>query len=136
MKKMVPLILIICMMFSINVFADSAADEQTPVFYYENKEIVLENNDLNQAELQRIADFVAVGDAVHITHEGVTTYGLACLFGHNLTTSKATETTHNAYATSPKCLLQKYEVTTCTRSSCDYMEKTLISSERTNECHG
>ncbi len=136
MKRIILLVLVACMLFSVNTLADSVNDEKAMTFYYEDREVIVESNGLTQEEMKRIADFIATDDNGYSNHSGVETYGLACLFGHSLTTTYATEITHNAYTTSPKCLSNYYKVETCTRSSCDYVKKSLVSSTRTAKCHG
>lgn len=54
-------------------------------------------------------------------HDLISPYGIFCLFGHKLSYTKAYEINHNYYSTSPKCRSIEYDVTYCTRSSCDYI---------------
>lgn len=133
MKKVITIIMSFCLTVCGISIGSSAADKQDNVFYYDNDtEIVVEGNDLSYEEMQAIADYVAT-DSVD---DGISTRGIACIFGHKLTTSYATETQHNAYSSSPKCLVRKYKVQTCSRSSCDYINKELVDSYRTSSCHG
>ena len=136
MIKGISLILSLCLIICGASIGSSAAEIETNVFYYDNnREIVVECSDFSYEDLQYIADFVANVDSV--SGDETATYALMCtLFGHSLTSSSATETQHNAYSTSPKCLKKTYEVEYCTRSSCDYITKELISSVRTSACHG
>jgi len=135
MKKFISLFAALSLMVTGATIGSSAADTNSNIFRYGiDKEIIIEDNSISQAKMQFIADYVA--DEVRNANDEVSPCGIACLFGHSLKTTTANETTHNAYSTSPKCLVKKYEVTYCTRSSCDYIKKELINSYRTNSCHG
>ena len=122
------------------VYADNPSNLTIMVFYYPDKEITVENDDgLDYETMQFIADSIAYGDLPHLenpSHVAMPANILCTLFGHDLTTSTVSEVTHNVYTTSPKCVRKIYDVTTCTRSGCDYFEKTLISSKRISSCHG
>lgn len=136
MIKKISWILVACLMVCGISLGSSAAEIETHVFYYANdKEVVVEGANLDYEEMQYIADFVA--NDISDSKDETSICGLTCsLFGHSLTSSSATETQHNAYTTSPKCLKKTYKVNYCTRSSCDYITKELISSVRTSACHG
>ena len=59
--------------------------------------------------------------------EGDETDNVLCtLFGHKLTVTYSTVTTHKARATAPRCLQKIYEVSTCSR--CDYVSSQLQGS--------
>lgn len=131
MKKIISLIMALCLTvcgFSVV----SSADEMTNnVFHYADSDIVIMGNGLSAAEMRRIADYIAYGD----THDdGVSTCALCS--SHILETTLALQTTHNVFSTSPKCYVRQFKVECCTRSSCDYINKTLLNSWRTSECHG
>ena len=134
MKRILPLILALCLLLCGTVSADSPVAGEATTFTYDDTVVIVENNGLSIEELQHIADYLAIGEAAHDDH--VSTYGLQCLFGHAINTTYATQITHNAYTTSPKCLEEKYKVEVCTRSSCDYIKKTLVYSSRIGTCHG
>ena len=58
--------------------------------------------------------------------ENKTTYGLACtLFGHKYTIERVTSITHCASNTAPRCLVEIWEISVCSR--CDDTMKTLVS---------
>ena len=133
MKKFISMILALCLMVCVFSVVSSADDVSDNVFHYMGKDIVVEGEGLSATEMQRIADYIAYGDT---NDDGISTHGILCIFGHNLETTYALETTHNAYGTSPKCLVKRYKVERCTRSSCDYINKELVNSYRTSECHG
>lgn len=128
--------LIVCLIMCGASIGSNATEPETNVFYYNNDiEVVVEGTSLDYETMRYIADFVA--NEQPVLKDEVSICGLSCsLFGHSLTTSSATETQHNAYSTSPKCLKKTYKVEYCTRSSCDYITKELISSVRTSACHG
>lgn len=117
-----------------------ASAEQATTFYYDNgKEITVINESLTYEEKKMIADYIAYGitpnDSLS-TGEDIQTPLLCTLFGHNLTTTYVREITHNVYTESPKCVRNEYECVYCTRSSCDYIVNTLITSVRIATCHG
>lgn len=58
----------------------------------------------------------------------ITTRGILCLFGHNLTVERVVTKQHRYYSTSPRCLLQTYDISSCSR--CDYVSSNLINSVR------
>ena len=143
MKKTISIVLIISTLLvgaSSFVYADDLTNLNTMVFYYPDKEITVENPDgLDYETMKYIADSIAYGEQVQLenpSHIAMPANILCTLFGHNLTTSYVSEVTHNVYTTSPKCVKKTYEVIPCTRSSCDYFEKNLISSARISSCHG
>ena len=124
-------------LLSIICFA-SSKDSQT--FYYENgKEITVCNSALSYEEKQQIADYFAYNDFSNRSYpieENIKSSILCTLFGHSLSTTYVYEVEHNVYTTSPKCVRNNYKSEYCTRSSCDYIETTLISSVRISTCHG
>ncbi len=137
MKKLISLAAALSLLITGATIGSSAA-ESIPLnvnsFYYGNKEVTIDAVDISQEKMQFIADFIV--DEPNNTYDEVAPCGIACLFGHKLTKTSATETSHNAYSSSPKCLVKIYNVEYCTRSSCDYIKKDLISSYRTSTCHG
>lgn len=136
MKKFVSLLAAVCLTVTGATIGGSAADLNSNVFCYgHEKEVIIADTDISRDKMQLIADYVA--DELHNTSDdGISTCGIACLFGHNLKVTHATETHHNEYSTSPKCRVNEYTVTYCTRSSCDYIDKELTDSYRTGMCHG
>ena len=114
------------------------AKEKSDVFIYKNGnvEIKIEDNNLSLEEKQAVANYIAYGKMN--SKDGASSQrNLVCsILDHDLKTTSATETTHHAFSTSPKCLVRTYKVVYCTRSSCDYIKKDLISSHRTSACHG
>lgn len=139
MKKIISLVSAICIMITGATIGGSAAefvDSNTNTFYYGNKEVSISDENISQEKMHFIADYI-IGESITDVHENsVSPCGIACIFGHKIETTTATETEHNAYSSSPKCLVKKYKIEYCTRSSCDYINKELISSYRTAVCHG
>lgn len=134
--KCVAVLIIIISVFSLFSFASG---EVTYTFYYDDREVTIESTHLNEEKAQLVADYIVYGIAPSslIEPENEINTNLICtLFGHSIETSIALETIHNAYTTSPKCVQNTYQIDMCTRSSCDYIQKTLIDSTRTSLCHG
>jgi len=71
-------------------------------------------------KIQFIADHIAGESLANMHENNVSPCGLACLFGHKIETTTATETEHNAHS-STKYLVKKYKIKYCTRSFCDYI---------------
>lgn len=138
MKKVFALMTAVCLLICGTSIGSSATDVvDSEIFYYNDKniEVVVEGNNIRHEKKQLIANYIVEED-ISTDNDNVSTCGILCIFGHDLTTSHATETTHNAYTTSPKCLVKNYTVQYCNRSSCDYITKELTSSYRTAACHG
>lgn len=64
----------------------------------------------------------------------ISPFGIACLFGHSTARTTVYETTHRYYSTAPKCRRVTYDVTYCTRSSCDYIVYTQIGVNAVHCC--
>ena len=135
MKKLISVIAALWLLLSATAVNNSAVDLNTHTFYYgNNKEITVECENISREKMQLIADRIADIDSE--MNDGISTCGISCIFGHDLSVGSATETEHNAYSSSPKCLIKKYKLTYCVRSSCDYVKKELVSSSKTSRCHG
>ena len=117
-----------------------ASPEESHTFFYDNgKEITVYNSELSYMEKKIIADYFAYNDLPDrslYAGNNIESSLLCTLFGHSLSTTYVNEVTHNVYPTSPKCVDNLYKCEYCTRSSCDYINTTLISSVRTSACHG
>ena len=134
MKIRLCFVIAVCLMLSLLVISGYAVNETESVFYYSDREIqVLSSDNLSYSDMKFIADSIAYGDDDAPT---TSVQGIACIFGHKLTNTTVVETVHNAYSTSPKCVRNTYSVEYCTRSSCDYINRTLICSTRIAGCHG
>lgn len=132
MKKYISFVMAMCLLICGVSLESSAASLESNLFTYGDTEITVEGADLSYEQMQKIADHIAGAE----NGSEVSTYGILCIFGHKLTTSTVIKITHNAYTTTPKCIKYLYDVQSCTRSSCDYVDETLISSHRTATCHG
>ena len=64
----------------------------------------------------------------------ISPFGIACLFGHSTAKGIAYETNHCYYTTAPKCRRTTYDVTYCTRSSCNYIVYTQIGATARISC--
>lgn len=131
MRKIFSLILALNLMVCGFSIVSSAEETANNIFHYANSDIVIEGDGLSVAEMQRIADYIAYGE----THDnGISTCALCS--SHIIETRYALQTTHNVFSTSPKCYVREFKVEYCTRSTCDYINKKLVNSYRTSECHG
>lgn len=66
--------------------------------------------------------------------EIATTRSILCTFGHSLIEDRCFAITHYHYSTSPKCKQDYYKVLLCSRSSCNYINFTLINTSRISCC--
>lgn len=131
MKKIISLIMALCLTVCGFSVVSSADEVTNNVFHYADSDVVILGSGLSADEMQHIADYIAYGD----THDdGISTCALCS--SHIIETTYALQTTHNVFSTSPKCYVRNFKVECCTRSSCDYIKKTLIDSWRTSSCHG
>lgn len=139
MKKTINLILafIIVSILPVICLADSI-DSNT--FYYKNgKEITIYNDNLSYSEKKEIADYIAYNETTSSPNENelpVSSSLICTLFGHDLDTTYVSEVNHNVYSESPKCVRNTYACEYCKRSSCDYINTTLLTSVRISTCHG
>ena len=139
MKKILQISILSFLFVCLLSISASAFHSNSFTFYYEDREITVESIHMSQEEAQVIADFIAHGpSAVGFIEPGNTTNTplLCIMFGHSIETYTARETIHNVYTSSPKCVINRYNVERCTRTSCDYIQTTLIDSTRTAVCHG
>ena len=134
MKRTISCLLVLSFMFTVCGISSSA--QANNVFYYDNCEIVVENTDLSYEKMMMIADNIAGVNTEKTMESESSTYNLLCIFGHKKVVSEVTEVRHNVYDTTPKCVQNIYDITTCERENCDYFESEVISSMRTAACHG
>lgn len=121
-KKIISLImamiLAICS-FSISACADHA--EEASVYHNHEIEYVFPEGTPDSVKEKIINGFEGDG-------ETASTYGLTCtLFGHDTESTVIYTITHRKKATSPRCLKEYFNCTTCSR--CDYFVSELISSQ-------
>lgn len=107
-----------------------ASPQSTNVYNYQNPDITIEfssDNELSDEAKQAIADeFAGIINEEEIGTEGIKNI-ICTLFGHNTSTTLVSVTHHKAYIHAPRCKIQYYDVTTCSR--CDYNEKVLLGSD-------
>ena len=117
MKKIIALALATVMSLSFCMYA-SAADTE---YACGEVEIIFAEDSAFSEEIQQIiADQMRNGD------DGASTYDLFCsLFGHNETTEEVNRSYHKVNTYDPRCLLEKWNVTACTRCG-DITGQTLV----------
>ena len=127
--------LTMCMVFmglSTVCFAAENKKEYEVFNFEDGREVIVYGEDLTHEEKERVAEAITADGE----NSEIATHGIACIFGHSLKTTNATEIVHNAYSSSPKCKKTIYKVERCTRSSCDYTKKTVVKTARISTCHG
>lgn len=108
------------------------ADEVNPLVYqYHNPEVTVEFAEplsVSSDRQQQIADEIAGVNSSYISGSNtVSPDSIICtLFGHNLSTSTVTATHHKVLPHNPRCLVEIYHVTACSR--CNYTDSELVSS--------
>lgn len=107
-----------------------ANSPQSNIYEYEYPEITVafaDGNDLSEEKKQIIADEMA--GIFHVEEIGTENADniICSLFGHSTSTTFVTVTHHKAYIHVPRCRVEYYDVTTCSR--CDYNEKVLLGYE-------
>ena len=132
--KVVKVLLLIASILIFSVVV--CADELTSLVYqYSNPEATVtfsEYLDIPSERYQKIAD-----DLIGITSmeplEPEQPNGIICtLFGHNLTTTTVTVTHHKVRQYTPRCLMEVYHVSTCSR--CDYYTQEMVNSFHISCC--
>lgn len=108
------------------------ADGLNPLVYqYTDPEVTVvfsEPLDVSPERQQSIADAIAGVELISLSEPGISSpENLICtLFGHNLTGPVAVSATHHKVNSfEPRCLLEIYHVTYCTR--CDYTDAEFIT---------
>ena len=108
----------------------SASNTQQLVFEYGHPEATVIFDDtsfFSEQKKQEIADSLIgmqLVDDEHLSQENI----ICSLFGHNLSTSAVSVITHRVSIWNPRCRLDIYDVTGCSR--CNYTEEVLVSSGR------
>ena len=80
---------------------------------------------ISVAKQETIAARLAGVATLHNNNDNINNI-ICTLFGHNLSTSTVTVTRHRVSAHDPRCLLEFYDVESCSR--CDYGVETFITS--------
>ena len=118
------IVLVLCVTFSLSFTASAISESE---FFYPEKSIsvVFDTASVLSAEQKQfIADKIVLGES--IVDDGVSTYALCWLTGHDIVNELVTVVEHKVSTTIPRCKDNLYDVETC--SKCDYLEYTLISS--------
>lgn len=108
------------------------ADEMKPLVYqYQNPEVTVEFAeplDVSAERQQQIADEIAGVNSSFVSGPtGESPDNIICtILGHNLSTSTVTATHHKAKQHNPRCLVEIYDVTACSR--CNYTNSELVGS--------
>lgn len=119
----------VCMLAAVlllaSVISCFAASETDVVWEYEGeqKTVIFESDTAYTADEQKyIADTLVYGES---KNDGIELQSLCWLTGHKTKTEYVTVITHKVNATEPRCLKERYKVTTC--ENCSYQEETLVS---------
>lgn len=113
---------------TLTVFADGF---NPLVYQYHNPEITVEFAELLDVSAdrhQQIADEIAGVNSSFISGSiGESPDNIICtIFGHNLSTTTVTATHHKVHVYNPRCLVEIYDVTACSR--CNYTDAELVGS--------
>lgn len=121
------LLIVLSSVLALTTFADGL---DPLVYQYYNPEVTVEFSEhLNvSAERQKeIADAIAGVHSPSIPNNGVSPDNIICtLFGHDLSTTAVTATHHKVHVHNPRCLVELYHVTACSR--CNYTDAELVTS--------
>ena len=122
MKRFIRMISICIVILSFTL-AISASNGSAPIITYPEENITVEfdaNTSFTAEKRQIIADAIALDTPI------VQSRAWCWLTGHDKTTETVTATYHKQRTLDPRCLLEIYLVTTC--SKCDFYEEELHSS--------
>lgn len=128
MKKLIRILSIVLVLLSVTTVCAAASEEPTAALEYEIGDteytVAFYDNTLTSEEQNEIAQKLL---GIH-SDSGIETAGLLCdLFGHSFGNAKTVSVTeHKVRATSPRCLITYFEVTTC--SACGEQNQETISS--------
>ena len=127
--KMV-LSIICCIGLSFSFSANTIVESE---IYYQEEDITVifdVGSVLSAEQKQFIADKIVTGE--DIVADGVSTYALCWLTGHDIVNEVVSVIEHKVSETNPRCKKDTYDVASCTK--CDHLEYTLISSTMTLCC--
>lgn len=117
MKKIISITLVIIIVLLACV-TTSAEVPNTNVLEIDHVTVIFEEDSVfSLEEKQYIAELIAYGD------RGISTYGLACIFGHKYVEESVTAITHCAKENQPRCLAEVFLVSTCSRCGKSSMER-------------
>jgi len=125
--KFLVFLVLLCMLTSV-IFADG---NNSPVYQYYNPEVTVEFAEplnVSTERQQQIADEIAGVNSSFISGSiGESPDNIICtLFGHDLSTTTVTATHHKVLVHEPRCLVEIYHVTACSR--CNYTDPQLMGS--------
>ncbi|MBQ8432494.1 MAG: hypothetical protein IJX28_06385 [Clostridia bacterium] len=111
MKKVISVLFAIILLSNMCVFGSSANASGENIYQIGNKTIIFnESSAFSIEEQQTIVTQLVSPEQEH------STYGLMCtLFGHKNTTEAVQTITHRVDTKAPRCLLENFEITTCSR---------------------
>ena len=126
MKKIISLILSLCIILSLGVIPASAEEAVET----NDVTIIIHNEDISEETKEKLIAFYSDPESHNDT---AATYGLTCtLFGHKLESATTTVITHKVRSTTPRCQEKIYNYEACTR--CDYENSTLLSTAYIDCC--
>ena len=125
MKKIISILIILCIMMTVLCVVASAESTGNSAYTFETDEahytVEFNDNNLTEQQQMRIAEKLIGNDDM------VQTCGLGCtLFGHDYKYTSANVITHKYRSSSPRCKKDMYNVTYC--EDCDYTEETLTTT--------
>lgn len=132
MKKIISFILFAAILMSLTVpFVSASGETDTYTYVVDGVECTVDftGSALDDAKRQFVAEsLLGIRE-----DDGDTTYGLMCnLFGHKKTTETRSVFRHKIAAFAPRCAIDYYDITTCSR--CDYFEQVFTKREHVNCC--
>lgn len=128
------ILLIFLLFLTLTVYADGA----NPLIYqYTNPYTTVafsEALDVSAEHQQEIADLLSGNYPITIIdpNNAIPQNILCSLFGHKLSTTTVTVTHHKDLVHDPRCLMEVYHVTACSR--CDYTDPVLTNSFHISCC--
>lgn len=119
MKRVIKIISVLLVILSLTL-AISASNGSAPIITYPEENITIEfeaNTSLSDAKRQIIADAIALDTPI------IQSRAWCWLTGHDKTTETVTAIYHKQLELDPRCYIELYLITTC--SKCDYYEEEL-----------
>lgn len=123
-KIKIALVFIFCMALSFSFSANTIAESEYNYLVEDITVIFDTESVLSADQKQFIADKIVSGEP--IVDDGVSTYSLCWLTGHDIISEIVYAVEHKVSATNPRCKKDTYNVESCTK--CDHMDYELISS--------
>jgi len=124
-------ILTLFVLISVLALITYADEVNSLVYQYHNPEVTVEFAEplnVSSERQQQIADEIAGVNSSTISGSNTTLPDniICTLFGHDLSTSTVTATHHKVLPHNPRCLVEIYHVTACSR--CNYTDAELVGS--------